>query len=468
MTTNELERDLRTALRETLDAELGPDPRWADSPAARRAAALDRSRRRWPLRVLAVAALIGAGGAAALLAGALNQPPEARNGWIAYTVAQEGPAGADPELDIWFVAIDREPRRVIGTDSDAVDQLCPAFAPDGRSLAYGSVEGSGWWQGDAAPAPYRNAAVVIADVADDGTVSDRLTIDVGDGLPPPCPVWSPNGDQVAFGVPRTSSINPTRSGEGSEVWVVRLSDRSVSVVPDLLATDLDWSPDGSLLAIVGGVETASGEGVRDGLQDARIHLYAPSSDTIRSLDDTQGASFLTWSPNDGRIAYAVREGGRQVLRILDVETGRQEVITHGFQAIHGVGPVWSPDGERIVYQRMVRTERHEVVILTPGDRSQETGLAREVVIPPDDIDTGLFPWRVTWSPDSRYLLYRAWSYPNGYPTACCGLEFFEQQSWVAVSADLDGPSVVLTETDAGLAYDSPDTMRVPIQIWGRR
>jgi Tol biopolymer transport system component len=194
---------------------------------------------------------------------------------------------------------------------------------------------------------------------------------------------------------------------------------------------------------------------------------------------------LTLSPDDGRIAYAIFEcsprpaspcrgrplsadPGRQFLRILDVETGRQEVITRAYSAIHGVGPVWSPDGERIVYQRMVRTERHEVVILTPGDRSQETGLAREVVIPPDDIDTGLFPWRVTWSPDSKYLLYRAWSYPNGYPSACCGKEFVEQQSWVAVPADLDGPSVVLTDTDAGLAYDSPDTMRVPIQIWGRR
>jgi hypothetical protein len=62
MTTNELERELRGALRETLDAELGPDPAWAESPAARRAAALDRSRRRWPLRLLAVAAVIGAVG----------------------------------------------------------------------------------------------------------------------------------------------------------------------------------------------------------------------------------------------------------------------------------------------------------------------------------------------------------------------------------------------------------------------
>lgn len=106
-------------------------------------------------------------------------------------------------------------------------------------------------------------------------------------------------------------------------------------------------------------------------------------------------------------------------------------------------------------------------MVTPDDRSQQTGFAREVVIRPDDIDRGLFPWRVTWSPDSKYLLYRAWSYPNGYPRASGGEEFVEMQSWVAVPTDLDGPSVVLTETDAGLAYDSPDTMRVPIQIWGR-
>ena len=89
------------------------------------------------------------------------------------------------------------------------------------------------------------------------------------------------------------------------------------------------------------------------------------------------------------------------------------------------------------------------------------------MIPPDDIDTGLFPWRVTWSPDGKYLLYRAWSYPNGYPRPCCGKAFIEQQSWVAVPTDRDAPSVVLTDTDAGLSYDSPDTMQVQFQIWGR-
>ena len=111
-------------------------------------------------------------------------------------------------------------------------------APDGRSLAYGSVQGVVGTRVDFEQrGPYRNAALVVADVADDGTTADRLTVDVGDGMPPPCPVWAPDGERVAFGVPRTSPINPTRSGKGSEVWIVRLVDRHVTVIPDLLATD---------------------------------------------------------------------------------------------------------------------------------------------------------------------------------------------------------------------------------------
>jgi hypothetical protein len=248
-TDSELEWQLTRVLRETLDREVGPDPTWTDSPAARRVAELARVRRRWPVRALAAAALVGVGGAAALVAGARNEATQDANGWIAVTVAEE-PASLDTDTDIWFVALDRGPRRVIGTDTDGVDEQCPAFSPDGRSLAYGRALGHGtvYASGEETrPAAYRQAALVVADVSDHGRVSDRLTIDVGDGLPPPCPVWSPDGDQLAFGVPRTSPINPTASGLGSEVWVVNLVDRGVSVVSDLLATDLDGSPDGPCL-----------------------------------------------------------------------------------------------------------------------------------------------------------------------------------------------------------------------------
>jgi polyhydroxybutyrate depolymerase len=64
---------LTEVVRQTLDRALGRDPAWADSRAAQRAAELDRGRRRWLFPVLAVA-LIGGGGAAALLVEAPNQP----------------------------------------------------------------------------------------------------------------------------------------------------------------------------------------------------------------------------------------------------------------------------------------------------------------------------------------------------------------------------------------------------------
>jgi Tol biopolymer transport system component len=418
-----------------------------------------------------LAALLGG----ALLAGArlLNLPPPVTNGWIAFTVEQPATDGLDGDLDIWLVALHRDARRVVGSETDRVHQLCPAFSPDGRSLAYGRVQGNGtdyFMNPDgtegARPARYRQAKLVVADVSDDGTLSDRLTIDVGDGLPPPCPIWSPDGGQVAFGVNRTSPINPEQSAAGSEVWVVILEDRDITVLPDLLATDLEWSPDGSHLAIASGVHAGESGNM---LHDGRIELYAPASGAIRSLDGTLGAVNLTWSRDSRRIAWAGLTGGDDSsleLRGIDVETGQQEVFAAGYGAIHGIGPVWSPAGETIAFQRC-RTnpcggESHEVVLVTPPDPSDTGAIAKQVVIPSEATSSGshasFYPWHVTWSPDSEYLLYMAWE--RGGDDSGPAL--------VAVPADLDEPPVVVAQLKGIVPRDGyPDTTLVPIQAWGR-
>jgi Tol biopolymer transport system component len=303
-------------------------------------------------------------------------------------------------------------------------------------------------------------------VADDGSVAERLTIPVGDGLPPACAVWSPDGDRVAFGVALTSAINPDRSGEGSEVWVVRLSDGAITRIEGLLAVDLDWSPDGTTLAILGGVATDSGEDVIDGLQDARIHLHDVAAGTLRRLDDTLGAGELAWSPEGRRIAYTAPD---LKLRVFDVETGREDILTAPYASIHGIGAVWSPGGETIAYQRCPGScsgERTAVVLLTPDDRSAQTGLANEVELPMerttvDGLSLELFPWRVIWSPDGTYLLYVAWTYD--YEGAA------EQTLVVAVPRDVEAPAVVLADGDGIGASDfSGGAMHVPIQVWQRR
>lgn len=414
---------------------------------------LQLDRRAWTIALplgLLVALLGGAlvVGARLLLQPPFEVSPAITNGWIAFTAGQTASNGLDEDTDIWFAALDEPARRVIGTDTDSVAQLCPAFSPDGRSLAYGRVEGHGT----------QDAALVVADVADDGTVADRLTIDVGDGVPPPCPVWSPDGEQVAFGVNRTSPVNPETSAAGSGVRIVTLADGSTTDLPDLLATDLEWSPDGSLLAIASGADgLVRGEALRDGL----IHLFGPASGAMRSLEATGGAIELSWSPDGRSIAYTGvdRTGAddRRELRVIDVETGRQRALTPRYGILHGIGPVWSPDGETIAYQRGIGGEHSEVVLLTPGDLSDESARPREAVVPVTarGYSERLDAYRVTWSPDGQYLLMMAWG--NGGPA-----------SLVAVPADLDGSPVVVAQGGGMVPYDGyPDTTLVPIQTWGR-
>jgi Tol biopolymer transport system component len=242
--------------------------------------------------------------------------------------------------------------------------LCPAFSPDGRSLAFGQVDQSG---------AATTTAVVVASVNGDGDVSEAFRVDVG--AVPPCPVWSPTGDRIAFGVPQTSVINPTQSAAGSEVWILTVADRSITVLPDLLATDLEFSPDGSVLGIASGMEYDGNYG--EALADNEIHLYDLASGTMRILEGTRSrAGTFTWSPDGGRIAYQGPGG----LRLVDLATEEERALSAPYGTLHGIGPVWSPDGESIVYQRSIGGERHDVVLVWPDDLSADD-TPREQVVP---------------------------------------------------------------------------------------
>jgi Tol biopolymer transport system component len=372
------------------------------------------------------------------------------NGWIAFTAAQNEFAAAS-DADIWLVALDKEARRVIGSDTDTVDEMCPAFSPNGGRLAYGRLED-------------QIAALAVADVDADGRVSDPVVIEVGEGLPPPCPVWSPDGSRMAFGAARTSPINPTTSAAGSEVWIITLSNNGTTVLPDLLATDLEWSPDGSRLAIASGVDQVVTGG--NMLHDGRIYLYTPASETIRSIEATPGATNLTWSPDGAHIAYERIPQPRNdigvELLVIDVETEEQEVLaTYG--RLHGIGPVWAPDGAWVLYQRCVPAdvcngERHAVVLASVSNTEDGPSTGEVVVTSPRTATSAstrtLNPYRVTWSPDGQYLSYVAW--------------VGSENVLAAVSIDPEGPISVLTDLPGVVPYDgyAEGSTHVPIQTWG--
>ena len=128
---------------------------------------------------------------------------------------------------------------MVGSDDDGLDQVCPAFSPNGARLASGQSTGdeqSGW----------RDAALLITDLDPEGEPGASRTIPL-DGMDrPPCPIWAPDGRWVAFGA---EAEPPGSWGVSAEVLVVDTSTGEIRRLTGLAATDIEWAQDGSQLYI---------------------------------------------------------------------------------------------------------------------------------------------------------------------------------------------------------------------------
>jgi hypothetical protein len=138
--------------------------------------------------------------------------PALRNqGWIAYSTApadgQRARSGGSPDMpylsgsDIYLARVGSEPRLVAGRGDGITWNVCPAFSPNGRLLAFGTRS-------------QKRRAVRIVGVDWDGTifrapmyvpnyflghrkyVATRLALEgPGDA---PCPLWSADGSRLAY------------------------------------------------------------------------------------------------------------------------------------------------------------------------------------------------------------------------------------------------------------------------------
>ncbi|MDY0908801.1 hypothetical protein [Microbacterium sp. CFBP9034] len=339
--------------------------------------------------------------------------------------------------DIYFVNPGERAHRVLGTNDDDLDQVCPAFSPDGTRLASGQASGH-------SQIAWGHPALVITDLTGPGDPSTSTVVPLGGTTKPPCPLWSPDGRWVAF---NTSWWPGEPWGTGGVVWIVEAATGEIRRLTEVAAADIEWAPNGAGLYIA---------------DRLGIVVYSIATQRMRTIPDTKGSVALTASPDGTTLAVERRRAGswNQYDLWLIGADGSDRRLVAGNYTHHewAIGPVWSADGERIVFQRSTHDPAHggdelllfrndeEVVIVTVSADDRLGPVATQSVLRPTVTAEGgeavqWLPVVVTWAPDSRNLRLVGWRQTTSAEAS---------ESWALLAVPLDA----VAETT--VLWEAPD------------
>ena len=241
--------------------------------------------------------------------------------------------------------LSRPGAREVAVTGDGMQNVEPAFSPDGRLIAYHSVARGGLWL-----------------VPASGGVSRQLTT-FGSR-----PAWSPDGMHIAFQSQSWvgSAEGFSAAGEGSTIWIVGTAGgepRPLTTIADVGPGGQGapaWSPDGRLISFLAGMRVMTVRADGSGLRQSSADLWAngvawEKSGRSQIWTGSRAGNWFAW-----RVPVSPETGE---------PTGEPQVLaTGGETASAWAHPALSPDGRTIAYVTF-RT-RYEILAqqLTPDGR----------------------------------------------------------------------------------------------------
>jgi len=260
------------------------------------------------------------------------------------------------------------------TEHSEVDDLHPAFSPDGKQVAFSSRRSGGG----------------IFVTGTEGEAVRQLT-DFGY-----YPAWSPDGERIVF---TTESVRYAMPGiEKARIWTVVVASGDLRLVVAHSALQPDWSPNGHRIAFWG---TSPGE-------DSNHDIFTVAAAGGLPVAATQDPSFdaePVWSP-DGRYLYfrSLRGETENLWRIpIDEETGEvlgeAEPVTSGsFEHLGGISI--AREADRLAYHVFTRSAQIQRAFYDP-ETEMVTGGPIPVTPP------GLSAIHPSVSPDGEWLAFTA-------------------------------------------------------------
>lgn len=256
----------------------------------------------------------------------------------------------------------------------------------------------------------------------DGKHQTRLTDSTSDDI---SPVWSPQGDRVAF-----LSI---RNGNGYELFLMNAdgsNQRPLRATPVVPFGNFVWSPDGTRLAYRSGDDIYVVEVVAPGGGDSTAAPVNISTARPAGTIDLEPS----WAPGGGRLVVrnAPNCPGCSDLYTINADGSNRTQVTFT-PTLADANPRWSPVGEQIAYESFRNGGRHIYVVNADGT-GQEVKVSGAV----ESFGTA------AWSPDGTRLAFVSGVGGNVY----------------AVGADGSGLTQLSDFTATGSVFWSPDGAKV--------
>lgn len=209
------------------------------------------------------------------------------------------------------------------------------------------------------------------------------------------PVSSPDGKTIAFVSERDGN---------SEIYVINIESGIQVNLTNNKAWDYNptWSPDGRYIAFVSG---------REGNKDNIFIMRSDGSGVHRMITSHASHRYheITWSPDGSKLAFtadSLHPNGLHYsngISLLDLSNFQITDLLFDQIIYHYNWPRWSPDGKRILYQK-VGTAFTNIYVMN-ADGTGQMVLSQD----PDFID--IVP---SWSPDGKYIVFASRRDSSGY------------------------------------------------------
>jgi Tol biopolymer transport system component len=206
--------------------------------------------------------------------------------------------------------------------------------------------------------------------------------------------WSPDSKKIAFHASASGAGCPSRSDPGaaatdSDIFVADVDDlgiaspTNITNTPDKIDDDADWSATGQRIVYTAhdlGDDISNPANTGAASNSAELYLIdADGTDRLRLTNNDYEERAAAWSPNGDKIVYSCRIGaGFADTEICLINSQVNEdgtlptpsVLTNN--AVPDLSASFSPDGQRIVFQRLVPNQGNQLFAMRPTLNENDT------------------------------------------------------------------------------------------------